>query len=40
MSVELTFTGQPAGSERVADEWETIEVAFDPASAGARRPRP
>jgi hypothetical protein len=28
MSVDLTFSGQAVGSERVADEWETIEVAF------------
>jgi|tagenome__1003787_1003787.scaffolds.fasta_scaffold20804276_3 hypothetical protein len=28
MSVDLTFTGRAVGSERVADQWETIEVAF------------
>jgi hypothetical protein len=28
MSVDLTFTGQAVGSERVADEWEGIEAAF------------
>jgi hypothetical protein len=28
MSVDLTFTGQAVGSERVANQWETIEVAF------------
>jgi hypothetical protein len=30
MSVDLTFTGQAAGSERVADEWERIEASFGP----------
>jgi hypothetical protein len=28
VSVDLTFTGRAAGSERVADAWERIEVAF------------
>jgi hypothetical protein len=28
MSIDLVFTGQAVGSERVADGWETIEVAF------------
>ncbi len=30
MSVDVTFTGRAVGSERVADEWERIEVAFGP----------
>jgi hypothetical protein len=30
MSIDLTFTGQAVGEDRVADEWERIEVAFGP----------
>ncbi|MBE2319633.1 hypothetical protein DVA67_026935 [Solirubrobacter sp. CPCC 204708] len=30
MSVDITYSGATVGSERVADEWERIEVAFGP----------
>ena len=33
MSVDLTLTGRAVGSERVADEWERIEIAFAPSAS-------